>query len=275
MDTYISDPNFEASIRQDLAQKYEEGRREEVGNILAEQTTSLYSQFNLTNATLGNEAKQEVRNDFMSSLSIEIEFALKDVSIPSDEVDEVRETLIERFPSDSNYEAAVDNAIENLEAVWESQGRSHEVLDPLFEAAGKGNVSEYEEVVTAQLTGVANGIPRQQAVEDFVSVLEDYGPQGADYINALHSVQEDLFETRPLEAAEEIEQAYEDGGAVAASEKLRELTDPLEVNPLTAGLIFNESKPTIDKMVTYLGDSIRINDVQEVFSNLSAATDSA
>jgi hypothetical protein len=215
----------------------------------------------------------------------DLQLATRYAAIPGDNVKGLKTDLLALKPGDQAFENIVNIEVDKALTDWDAQGRTHEVWDPLIQAAEAGDWGKFEEVLLQQFGTAAATNPTTQAVADHKKMLLTFGPQDPAFRTAVEGGANEFLVGRPQRAANEVAQAYEQGGATAGAEKLRELTDPSKVDPLTAALIFKESKPTIDKIVGYLGEagqnsergysSELLVEPLFVFRDLSAAADSA
>lgn len=229
----------------------------------------------------------------------EMTYATSQSPVPGDALEELKAELKARRPNDAAWAEAVDDAGESAEQLWESQGRTHAVFDPLY-----SNISEplphiaslsFSDEVHNQFVALATTTPTREAIENHRDMLLAYGPQdNVMWQNLVRQEAKEFLETGPQRAAGEVREAYETEqtdlsdptGAYLAAEKLAELTDPEKVDPLTAALILEAAGPTISNITSdFVNPGIQLTHDQPdsgvtgeygaIYRNLSAAADSA
>lgn len=223
----------------------------------------------------------------------EIDYALQNEAVPADQLAKVSEELKARFPGNPRYSEAIDQASGAMVQKWESQGRIHAVLDPLTQAVNAGNWDQVQGLVRQQFDNVARINPTESAINQHADIITGYGPDNARFRDITNAIKTDILVDRPYAIAESIRQAYENGGPAEAGNKLREVTNPRNVDPLTAGLAVRLSKPIIESIATNIKDiSTRTSMpnplspgyanqaalgpiIESRFRNLNAALDSA
>ena len=162
-----------------------------------------------------------------------------------------------------------------------SAGQTHDVHDPLSDAADAENWQEFEAVLTDQFAFVTGAIPTTQAVEDYNRALLAHSPRNTAFHAAATRAAGLFLVERPRRGAAEIEKVLREEGPVAAAAKLRRLTDHDAADPLSAGQIFALSKTSIDAIASHLCPAMSPQRIRpsaqqsQVFSDLSAAADSA
>jgi hypothetical protein len=215
----------------------------------------------------------------------------------------MKHRLLKDHPNNRKYAQKLNDQIDYWTHVWEAQGRTHAVWDPLLELSKKGDkIGDWAGVqheVERQITIIASTSPTADAVQAHVAMLKNDWPDTKlppQFKKAVQEAEDRILIRRPAEAAAQIQKAYDDnyvsqGGAVAAqraAEELRKLTAPDRADPLTAALIFNAAKRTIQKItgeLAKLPPVFRLVGRQPVagpnpagvpiFGALSAAADSA
>lgn len=141
---------------------------------------------------------------------------------------------------------------------------------------------------------LAETTPTIEAIEQHEKMLLKYGPRDEVWQDAIKAQTEEFLNERPRRAAQEIADAYngatgeqgDPSGAYLAARKLRELTDPDKVDPLTAARILSESNSTVINISSDFIDPTQnlwydrpvhgvTGEYDEIYSNLSAAADSS
>jgi len=190
---------------------------------------------------------------------------------PGDHLAAARAELIVLKPGDDAFRQQVLDQSDELTYNWQSLGLTHDVWDPLLEAANNGDWTAFDTILTEQLQALAFTSPTVAEIEAFGQVLQNYAPNEQFRSNASRTI-EDFLVNDPAAAAEELASANFNSG-YEASQRLRELTDPLTVDPLTAALIAKAAAPTI----AYILEDLEYPNVTnlETYQNLSAIADSA
>jgi LysM repeat protein len=230
--------------------------------------------------------------ELASLVQQDLQLATRYSAIPGDSVPGVKTHLLGLKPGDQGFAKIVNTEVDKALTGWDAQGRTHEVWDPLIQAAEAGDWGKFEEVLLQQFGTAAATTPTTQTVENHKNMLLTFGPKDPAFRTAVEGGTNEFLIGRPQRAAGQVAQAFEEGGAVAGANKLKELTDPAKVDPLTAALILKASRPTVDKIVNvaasydpspadpYSGpppanQRFDITDYHLVFSGLNSAADSA
>ncbi|WP_225765950.1 LysM domain-containing protein [Inquilinus sp. Marseille-Q2685] len=254
---------------------------------------------------LDDERSRIVRNqadllakgqDVRPAVVEEMYYATREAAVPADALETLTAELKARRPGDAAFAAAVDDAGKTATQAWEAQGRTHAVFDPLYRLAGTDpkSIQDFRKEVRNQLAAVAVTTPTTAAVEGHRDLLLAYGPQDPKLQEAIKAETKDYLVDGPQRAAAEIKKAYDEPrqgengptGAYKAAAKLRELTDPEKVDPLTAALILDKASDTVGSITTDFvnpesqlwhdeqGTGV-VGEYGEIYRNLSAAADSA
>lgn len=240
---------------------------------------------------------QTKADDPRKALVEEMFYATKEAPTPSDAVDELKVELKARRPGDTVFATAVDDAAKTAGAAWQAQGRTHAVFDPLYQLSSQKDALsfiEYGKEIHNQFAVVAATTPTKEAIESHKQLLLAYGPQDQVSREAVETQAKEFLELAPQRAADEVKKAYESatgeqgdpGPAYLAAKKLRELTDPEKVDPLTAALILEASDDTVSNITTDFVDPQQSlwndedgkgvkGEYNDIYQNLSAAADSA
>ena len=193
-------------------------------------------------------------------------------SFPIDHVQDVEGELISLYPDNERYVSTVQTAADINVAVWQSEGRTHEVLDPFFEAVENDDWDQVGEILQEQYHLVPSLNPTIEAVEQHTDILQTYGPDSARFRNLVQNQETDVLLTQPNEAAEAISEA---GTIFDKAEELRDRTDPGETNPVTAALILEQSQTDINQITEFLSEETHWGGIsEELYADLNAAIDS-
>lgn len=108
-----------------------------------------------------------------------------------------------------------------------------------------------EEVIAQQLIADALMPPGERGVRAQALMLTAYGPEDQAFVDAVEAAQHRVLAEQP---AEQIAEAYAEGGAPAAAAKLRELTGRDVASEDRAAAIMREAMPTIEQVTSDLGE---------------------
>jgi hypothetical protein len=221
----------------------------------------------------------------------EILYATRNEATPAGMLDDILADLKARRPGDAAFAAAIDQAGAEAAEYWHGVGRSRDVFDPLNAAAERGDWAEVERIALGQLETLAQTKPSVAAIEAHRDMLLRYGPQAAGFQTAVRDAAHSYLVERPQQAADRVRLAYEqaeepnDAARLAAAE-LRAVTDPDQVDGLTAALILEKADATIDDILSdFLNPGMGlwydkpgtgiVGSYGEIYRDLSAAGDSA
>jgi hypothetical protein len=182
-----------------------------------------------------------------------IDYASVNSSTPEDLLPAIREDLLAlKAPDDIGFAAAVDEVFLAATETWQSQGRSHEVMDRLQQLADAGDTDGLTQSLFDFFKGVATANPNAEAIEAQKKIFEAYGPKGDVFAAALEQAYFDFNTGQVYEAAAAIADSYATSGPIAAADLLAHYTSPEIKDLLTAARIFNAAKPTINLMVSHI-----------------------
>ncbi|HEY7644874.1 MAG TPA: LysM domain-containing protein [Hyphomicrobiales bacterium] len=218
----------------------------------------------------------------------DLTYATRGTPTPGDRLKAAQDALKARRPGDAAFAKIVDEQGTKLTQAWEAQGRTHAVWDPLLERANKGDWQGVKDVVGVQLATLAVSTPTVEAINDYKAMLLGLGPQDPAFAQAVNDAVQKFLVDDPQAAADQVKAAYDNGGntrALNASSKLRELTDPQKVDPLTAALIAQKAQGTIDDINFDFIDPMQglwhdepgkgiVGDYGAIYRNMSAVADS-
>lgn len=227
----------------------------------------------------------------------EMVYATRDAATPADILGELKEELKARWPENDTFATAVDDAGKSVTLLWDAQGRTHAVFEPIYRWADDISpigFMQFGREVRDQYTALAETTPTIEAIKQHEKMLLKYGPQDEVWQDAIKAQTEEFLNERPRRAAQEIADAYngatgeqgDPSGAYLAARKLRELTDPDKIDPLTAARILSEANSTVISISSDFIDPTQslwydkpehgvTGEYGEIYSNLSAAADSA
>jgi hypothetical protein len=236
-------------------------------------------------ANLRAIAGTQDNNRLVERIREEMAYATSHSATPGDMLEAVKQQILATRPGDAGFAAVVEEQAEWMGQLWKAQGRSHEVMDPLFAMARQGNAVGLREAVLSLFGKVAATSPTVEALEEQAALLLRYGPQGAGFEAAVQDALKTFLVDRPADAAAQLAETYDKGGALAASTLLRALTQPGNTDPLSAALILNAARDTIEQIISHLdtaktcaldvGSSLDTLARMTIFGDLSAAADSA
>lgn len=198
-----------------------------------------------------------------------------DTPTPGDYLGSAKAELSALKLNDDAFRDEVSEQADDLTHTWQTMGLTHDVWDPLLAAAENEDWDTFDEILTDQLSALATTSPTVDEIEAYGELLKTYGP-GGDFTRAVSRGIDDFLVDDPAAAAEEVAEIYDQGGLLNASEastRLRQLTDPHTVDPLTAALIAKEAQPTIERLL----DEIQFGEAYsaEIFHDLSQVASSA
>jgi LysM repeat protein len=216
----------------------------------------------------------------------EMQYATSNSATPDDLLQAVIDDIFKLRPTDSAFADAVGEQAAWSSQLWKSQGRTHEVMDPLHALAARGDIAGVEKAVLDIMRTVAATTPTVTAIEGQHDVLLRYGPQTELFKCAVGDAVNDFLVERPAQAAEAIADAFEANGPLAAAALLRGYTQAGNVDPLSAALILKASRETISSIIDYLDTDTTLAEGENaatldslgrltIFGHLSAAADSA
>lgn len=219
-------------------------------------------------------------------VSLDLTYSTRGLPTPGDQLKAAQDDLIARRPGDADFAKIVQEQGATLTQLWQAQGRSHEVWDRLLDLSGKGDWEGFKAEVGNQFAAVGAMNPTVQAVNDHKTMLLENGPDDPAFDKAVNEAADKFLVGDPEAAARQVADAYEQGGALAASRKLRELTDPQKTNPLSAALIVDKAQSTVyDITGDFVDPSMSlyhdepgvgiVGDYGEIYRNMSAVADSA
>jgi LysM repeat protein len=218
-------------------------------------------------------------------VSLDLTYTTRGLPTPGDQLKAAQDGLIARRPGDADFAKIVQNQGATLTQLWQAQGRSHEVWDRLLDLASKGDWEGFKAEVGNQLAAAGAMTPTVQAVNDHKTMLLENGPDNPAFDKAVNEAVDKFLVGDPEAAAKQVSDAYQQGGALAASRKLRELTDPQKTNPLSAALIVDKAQSTVYDIAGDFVDPTKslwhdepgvgiVGDYGEIFRNMSAVADS-
>jgi hypothetical protein len=220
----------------------------------------------------------------------EMLYATEHSSTPADLLPAVQRDILARRDGDAQFGAIVEERGAAATTLWQNQGRTHEVMDPLFEMAAQGDSAGLQQQIVGIFDAVATGTPTQEAVNAQRDYLLAYGPQDPVFVEALNAAETYFNTGRPQEVAAEVAAAYVEHGPVVAAELLANRTTFGNADPLTAARILAAAEPTVSQIITHLGFGgwhewqgnpaggnfyIDPGLKEAVFADLSAAADNA
>jgi hypothetical protein len=219
----------------------------------------------------------------------EIQYATGNSPTPDDLLPAVQRDIMARRPGDPDMETVFANQANVASGLWRSQGRTHEVMDPIFALSASGDQEALGEHIQTIFRTVAETSPRSQDITGQMEILRRYGPQTDAFVETLESAEAYFTTEYPQQVAAEIAAEYENEGPVAAAELLAERTRAGAVDPLTATRILELAQPTIEQIVVPLrgpgrydwpgneGDDVYLDheDMGVIFDSLNQAVDNA
>ncbi len=243
----------------------------------------------------------------------EILYATRNSRTPADELPGLEKELIARRPGDDSFAKLVKDAGTKLTQLWQAQGRTHQVWDKLLQLTQKKDQKGLEAEITKQITALAWANPTVKAVQDYKQMLLAYAPKDdpstpvneAEVFNtAVNQAVDQFLNKGPAAAAQQLKTILDSPtltqlknnesididkeGPIGAAAKLREMTDPTKVDPLTAALILKNAKDqgVLDGIVNQAGnliwnpqDGVHVHlgnqDLDKMLSDLNAAIDNA
>ena len=110
------------------------------------------------------------------------------------------------------------------------------------------------------LMNTARQSPTSRAVDAQVEFLREHGPDEDVFLDALDDAEEYFNYGQVEEAAENIEETYDEKGAYSAARLLAWYTNESRCDPLTATRILEAAKDTVSKIIDELGTgALRLN----------------
>jgi len=216
----------------------------------------------------------------------EMLYATGQSATPADLMAAVKADILRLRPGDAAFAAIVGEQAAWTAQLWKGQGRTHEVMDPLRAMATRGDAAGLQAAVLQLFRTVAASTPAVEAIEGQSEVLLRYGPQSEIFRTAVAQAKIDYLVAWPAQAAQDIADLFAEQGPVAAASLLRAYTQAGDVDPLTAALVLDSAKGTIEEIIVYLDTASCIDasgaglatdalDRLTIFGHLSAAADSA
>jgi hypothetical protein len=123
-----------------------------------------------------------------------------DTPTPGDHLSAAQAELVALKPNDEVFRQQVSDQGDELTYNWQSMGLTHDVWDPLLEAAGNEDWTAFDEILTGQLQTLATTSPTVDEIEAYGEVLETYAPD-ADFRSAVNRGIEDFLVNDPAAAA--------------------------------------------------------------------------
>ena len=123
---------------------------------------------------------------------------------PVDGLPAVSKELLARRPGDKAFAGIVQQQGDQLTKLWQTQGRTHAVWDPLIAAHEKGDVQGVKDIVTAQCQTLASTSPTQGAIQQYQAALLAAGPQAPKFQQAVNEAANDMLVRRPADAARQV-----------------------------------------------------------------------
>jgi LysM repeat protein len=186
-------------------------------------------------------------------VTAELNNATQNLATPEDELDAAEKRLTALHRGDGAFAKIVQAQGEALKEVWAKQGRTHAVWDPLLADAKDDNWPGVQAEVVKIFHTLAKTTPTLDAVESYRKLLLAYGPRDPRtaplFEKAFNDGVQQFRVGDPQAAAARVAAAHQSGGYEAASKELRDQTDPNKADPLTAALIAQNAKSTIDAIL--------------------------
>lgn len=218
--------------------------------------------------------RQAAFDAIVAPIQSEFEYTTLGMPVPSQtDLDHIADGIRQRAPNDSNFQAAVDEALSNVKGELQQWGRTPDQLGTVMSDAAAGNVPQLTadmqkqlvDVGRATLTGTnGDAAQAETAMRAREGVYMTYlGTQNAPVVTkALDAADKQLFVDEP---AQRITQAYNDayakGGkdaaanaAAAAAHQLRIETDPATKLPGKVALI--SASPQVQAIMQKIAQSI-------------------
>ncbi|NJM34672.1 MAG: LysM peptidoglycan-binding domain-containing protein [Rhodomicrobium sp.] len=193
------------------------------------------------------------RDELKKHVKDYIDYAAADSSTPEDLLPAIREDLLAlREAGDAEFTAVLDEEFQTATETWQSQGRTHEVMDRLNQLADAGDIDGLKQTLFDFFKGVARANPDADAIEAQKEIFMAYGPESDVFAEALEQAYFDFNIGQVYEAAAAIADAYAASGPIVAAELLAHYTSP-EINDLlTAARIFNAAQPTTNLILFHI-----------------------
>ncbi len=184
----------------------------------------------------------------------EILYAAVNSPTPDDLLPALRADLLARRPADDQSFAAIFDAVAaSASELWQSQGRTHAVMDQLQALTEQGDSDGLGQALLDLFTNFAWRDPRAGTIDQLRDILVAFGPQNQLFADALNAAYFDFNTGQVLDAAARIAEAYANQGPVVAAQLLAELTSASHADPLTAARILNAAMPTVTQIIAHLG----------------------
>jgi hypothetical protein len=192
-------------------------------------------------------------------IKFEIRNMTKGMATPADNLQSIIRRVTAYKPGDVSFAKLVRSQAEAMREGWKTDGRTHEIWDPLIASAKTGNWGEVKKVIHGQLVDLAKTHGTINDVKAHQYMLLSHQPADAKFDRAAfdrsvnEAIQKYLVDD-PEEAARQVEIAYQGPGepmerSLRASAKLGDLTDPTKADPLKAALIVKQVMPTIKRII--------------------------
>jgi len=185
-----------------------------------------------------------------------IDRAASGLAMPEDMLPELQAELLGYRLGDAVFRSIVAQEGNRALAHWAGQGRRHDVFDPLLEAAAAQDWNKLSSAILAQFEAIAALSSTGDALASHVHLLLNYGPRQPVFPTTVKRLSANFLTETPRQHATDVEQTLRTQGPLAASARLRQLTDPEKCDPLTAGRIFAEGEKCIADIVGQFGASI-------------------
>ncbi len=186
------------------------------------------------------------------TLREQLELKTTGMATPSDALESWAAEMKALNPEDKELAAIVDRVSADKQRDWAASGRVHDVFDPLntIVSTAKNDPAgwtpelktKFKDTVTGQFATAAKLNPTVEAVKSHAELLKTYMPEQAPLIDA---ALKEFTVDGPQRIAAEIAATLKTEGPEAAAAALAKATHPNSVDPLTAGLITREAKPSI------------------------------
>ena len=132
----------------------------------------------------------------------EILYAAVNSPTPDDLLPALRADLLARRPAgDQSFAAIFDAVAASASELWQSQGRTHAVMDQLQALTEQGDLDGLGQALLEPFTNFAWRDPRAGTIDQLRDILVAFGPQNQLFANALNAAYFDFNTGQVLDAA--------------------------------------------------------------------------
>jgi hypothetical protein len=203
--------------------------------------------------------------------------ATENLAVPAAEFAGYIAALYALRPNDLCFAALVQDIGAGLIGLWQSVGRTSELLDAVLEASARADWTSVRELIAEQVEALCLATPTLEAVDGLRSTLLNCGPCDlSDYEEAVRAAFDHLLMVKPRRVASDLHQSRERLCPEQSAAELARAVHPLAANPLMAARIVQEAYGIIIEILHPLRlSSSRGSHLTTIFDRISAAVDSA